>query len=167
MWKITIGSLCWTFLFVFVDGFATYLTNPELEWVSNTDDGMGRGNGMVITPDNELIIFTSSKGVLTALETKTGKLGKRGYDVIPAKKGVGWTLECTSSVTYHEDSSGQAFVVYAYVNIPPVSSTEEATRFVGIHLNFISIIIWYFIRVYRCNQSGSFLIHFCHSISLI
>lgn len=130
MWMISIGSLCWSFLFVSVNAFATYLSTPELEWVSNGGHEMGRGNGMVVTPDNELVIYTSSKGVLRSLETKDGKLGTRGYEVIPAVKGVGWTLECTSSVTYHEDSSGQAFVVYAYVNIPPVSSTSEATSFV-------------------------------------
>ncbi len=162
---ISIGSLCWSFLFVSVNAFATYLSTPELEWVSNGGHEMGRGNGMVVTPDNELVIYTSSKGVLRSLETKDGKLGTRGYEVIPAVKGVGWTLECTSSVTYHEDSSGQAFVVYAYVNIPPVSSTSEATRFVSKYLNSHTMIAWYYFRVYRyCNvlynRSGSFLIHF-------
>lgn len=88
----------------------------------------GLNNGIVSSDDDDRIFVTSTKGMLTALQKTNGKIGEKGYTILPTKPPSGWTVECTSSPNLYTSVNAtnfRSFVIYAYFVIPPDSTNKQ------------------------------------------
>ena len=92
-----------------------------------------QGNGIQPSPDGSLIYLTSADGTLTALNARSGQVR---FTIQPRPRDDGWSTECNSGIALYHDQddannggggSVSDYLVYAIIDIPPTSSTEEVS----------------------------------------
>lgn len=101
--------------------------DPTLLWQGRTTEdtsaGVLEGNGVYLSPDNRMIVSTSSDGTLRAFEPTTGEII---WSYVP--DNLGFAIRCWSGVTFSYRGSSP-YMVYAVAdgavdkNNSPMAST--------------------------------------------
>ena len=102
----------------------TYLTEPQLSWMSSLNKDVVQGNAVVQSPFNDDILYvTTHSGSLMVINSRNGKTLKT---VVPTARTesngdgelVMWSMYSNSGISFGTTADGQDYLVYSIVDEP-------------------------------------------------